>query len=249
MYDPNLRVPFGYWTATRTLAEVEAWLAVHHHPEYVRRFLHWLNACGGNIGPGGGWRATQPVKDGFAPPGKSFHETQPPEPYTYSDGFRGACAVDVVARNPGHIHRTVRWDEVPAQDSKAAALYGVHANVNQGATPEPWHIQPVEIDGWASWMAAGRPAPAAGYPLPGDTPTPPPPAPPPIGKVTTMIFAKRVGGTTAAGWTGVVSFDNRATWQAVSGTQWANLLASGHVLDNVTFKRVTTSSDVTWTAT
>jgi hypothetical protein len=120
----------------------------------------------------------QPTGDTFAPAGKSFHQDQAPEPLTYSDGFRGACAVDVVKRNPGRIHAGVSWADVPAQASAEALRWGVHANVDQGAMPEPWHIQPVEIDGWSSWMIAGRPAPRPNYPLPNDKPPPPPPTPP-----------------------------------------------------------------------
>jgi hypothetical protein len=176
MFDPALRVPFGYSTATRTLGQLEVWLLVHHHPEYVRRLLAVLSVKGGSIGVGGGWRGdgSQPDKPGFAPEGKSFHQNQ-----KYADGFIGACAVDVVARNPGHVHRVVTWVEVPAQGSREAVVYGIHANVDQGARPEPWHWQPIEIDGWDTWIKTGSPAPHPNYPLPDNRPIPPPPKPPP----------------------------------------------------------------------
>ena len=237
MFDPNLRVPFGYWTATRTLAQVETWLLVHHHPEYVRRFLHWLNAQAGQLGPGGGWRpdGTQPDDPGFAPEGMSFHQNQ-----RYRDGFVGACAVDVVARNPGHVHRSPRWDEVPIQGSKEAALYGVHMNVNQGAKPEPWHCQPVEIDGWGSWIQAGSPAPRPNYPLPGDTtPVPPtPPAPATRGRMLQMLIIK-YGGTPEANWAGLYSTDAGITAQAVTSMAHAATIVDLGALDAKTRQPVT----------
>jgi hypothetical protein len=84
----------------------------------------------------------------------------------------------------------------------------------------------------------------------GVTPPPPPIPPPPTTprKVVSVIFLKRAGGTTSAGWTGYASFDGRATWQACNATQWNNLLASGHALDFSTFRKAATASDVTWAA-
>lgn len=150
----NLKTPYGYSTATRTLAEVESLLLQHYHPEYVDRFVHWLDDKDGLIGVGGHWRRTQPDKPGFAPDGQSFHQDQ-----YYADGFVGACAVDVVKANPGGKHIAVSWSDVPTQGTDEAKRYGVHANV----TGEAWHIQPVEIDGWASWRNAGSPAPKPNY--------------------------------------------------------------------------------------
>lgn len=157
-------IPYGYGTEYRTVESVAATLIVHHHPEYVRRIIPWLESKAGEIGVGGGWRLTQPVKPGAAPEGMSFHQDQ-----KYNDGFVGACAVDLVARNPnaGGVHLTVRWAQVLPQGSAAAKLWGLHCNVN-GSTQEPWHMQPIEIDGWQSWVNAGRPAPKAGYSLPTD---------------------------------------------------------------------------------
>jgi hypothetical protein len=248
MFNPELRVPFGYSTATRTLAEVRTWLLVHHHPEYVHRFLHWLDDGGGQIGAGGGWRSVQPDKDGFAPEGKSFHQDQ-----RFRDGFVGAAAVDVVVRNPGHVHRAPRWDEVPIQGSKAAALYGVHANVDQGARPEPWHIQPVELDGWQTWINAGSPAPRPNYPLPGEsTPAAPiPPAPLNRGRIRHMLIIK-YGGTPDSGWAGLYSCDGGKTAQAVTGgmAQAATIVDLG-ALDAKTHQPVTSRnwSGVTHVAT
>lgn len=177
MFNWNLRVPYGYGTSYRTLREMEQWLLRHYHPEYVRRLIAWLHFKNGAIGIGGGWRAggAQPDKPGFAPEGRSFHQDQ-----NYNDGFTGACAVDLVAPDGpdgNNAHDGVTWAIVAPQGSAEARRFGVHCNVggpdgeyewdvNYGG--EPWHIQPVEIDGWQSWWNAGRPAPRIGYPIPAE---------------------------------------------------------------------------------
>jgi hypothetical protein len=167
-----MKVPFGYGTAERELEWIDAWLREHYHPEYVTRLVAWLNARDGHIGIGGAWRAdgTQADKPGFAPEGKSFHQNQ-----KYSDGYIGATAVDLVARAAGK-HRSPSWAEVPAQGSDDAKRWGLHCNVGEAPRGEPWHIQPVEIDGHGSWVRNGSPAPVAGFPFPGRRakPTPPP---------------------------------------------------------------------------
>lgn len=170
-FDPDLKIPWGYGTAYKRLDDVRAVLLVHYHPEYIRRLLAWLTSKGGAVGIGGTWRAggAQPDKPGFAPEGKSFHQDQ-----AYNDGFVGACAVDLVASNGTLVHRSPRWSEVPSQGSQTAVRWGVHCNIST----EPWHMQPVEIDGWLMWWNAGRPAPVIGYPIPGETP-PPTPTPTP----------------------------------------------------------------------
>jgi hypothetical protein len=141
---------------------MRAWLLVHHHPEFVRRLMAWIESKQGQVGVGGGWRATgaQPARDGFAPEGRSFHQNQ-----TFNDGFIGAAAVDLVARDGPDVnfnHDGVAWSMVPRQGSADAKKWGVHCNIDS----EAWHMQPVEIDGWQSWVNAGRPAPKAGYPIP-----------------------------------------------------------------------------------
>lgn len=172
----NLKVPFGYGTQYVTLAELQVWLLNHHHPEFVRRFIPWLETKGGVVGVGGGWRKQQPAKPGFAPSGKSFHQNQ-----VFNDGFVGAVAVDVVKRDGpdgNHTHDSVSWSDVPKQGTSEARRWGVHANTDT----EAWHVQPIEVDGWTSWKSAGRPAPKAGYPIPGSGGTPPPDPPPlPVG--------------------------------------------------------------------
>ena len=113
---------------------------------------------GGLVGIGGSWRATgsQPDKPGFAPEGKSFHQDQ-----HFASGMVKFCAVDLVCRNNGLVHRAPRWDEVPVQGSADAKFWGVHCNVSN----ESWHMQPIEIDGWLSWVNAGRPDLEIGYGL------------------------------------------------------------------------------------
>lgn len=231
----SLLVPFGYQRAERTLEEVQSWLLVHHHPEYARRFLYWLDSRDGEIGPGGGWRAQQPVRDGFAPEGKSFHQNQ-----RYRDGFFGACAVDVVVRNGTREHRAPTWDEVPRQGTAEAVLRGVHANVDQGATPESWHIQPIEIDGWATWMQQGCPAPRPNYPLPNATPSAPPTPPAPSEPLRRrhMLIIK-YGGTPDANWAGLYSADAGRTSLAVTSMAHAAAIVDLGALDAKTRQPVT----------
>ena len=157
-------LPWGYDKAFKSVEATRLVLEQHYHPEFVERFMAWLESHEGKFGVGGHWRAggTQPDKVGFAPEGKSFHQDQ-----AYADGFVGACAVDVVAVNPGSVHRSPFWSEVPAQGSEEALRWGVHMNVGREPTGEPWHIQPVEIDGWQSWWDNGRVAPRPNYPFPG----------------------------------------------------------------------------------
>lgn len=166
MFNWSLRVPFQYGNQYISLRELERWLLVHHHPEYVRRLLAWLHFKKGTVGVGGGWRAggAQPGKPGFAPEGKSFHQDQ-----NYNDGFTGACAVDSVymdGPDAGDSHDSIAWKEVPIQGSAEAKRWGIHANVGVPGNGESWHLQPIEIDGWQTWWNQGRPAPVRNYPLP-----------------------------------------------------------------------------------
>jgi hypothetical protein len=152
--------PDGYGTTMVTLEQMRQRHSPRMHPEYARRFFAWIEAQGGKLGVGGGWRETgeQPDKPGFAPEGRSFHQDQ-----QFASGLVAYCAIDLVVAVPGTIHRAPYWSEVPAQGSSDAATWGLHCNVSS----EPWHIQPIEIDGWDSWVNAGRRDPAKDYPLPG----------------------------------------------------------------------------------
>lgn len=235
----DLSTPFAYSTAQRTLGWLYPWLMEHHHPEYVRRLMEWLNAQDGLIGVGGGYRYVQPTGDTFAPSGKSFHQDQ-----HYNDGFVGACAVDLVVRNPGHVHRAPRWDEVPKQGTAESFAWGVHCNVDQGAIPEPWHMQPIEIDGWGSWFDKGCPAPRRGYPLPTDAksvdPVSPPLAPEPDDtlEMCKMLIIK-YGGTPDANWAGLYSFDGGRTSAAVTSMAHAGRLVDLGARDAKSNARVT----------
>lgn len=135
-------------------------------PEMAQRFEAYLKSNGGEMGIGGAVRFVQPVADGFAEPGKSFHELQ-----TFVSGLKYYCAFDVVMRNGTNVHRAPRWSEVPQQgtDNVDIVRYGVHANV----PGEPWHIQPIEIDGWQTWVNNGRPHPDGNFDIYGSEPPPP----------------------------------------------------------------------------
>lgn len=158
--------PSGYGTSMVGLDEL---FRKHHvlkmHPEYARRLRVWLEAQGGRVGIGGSWRASQPAKPGFAPEGKSFHQSQ-----TFAGGRVAFCAVDLVVAVPGKKHRAPTWDEVPKKGSAEAKRWGLHCNVTRPS--EPWHIQPIEIDGYGTWVRGGRkdfgsaptPAPAPSAP-------------------------------------------------------------------------------------
>ncbi len=171
---PDTLYPDGYGTRLVTMAELRAHHEPHMHPEYARRLFPWIESQGGLIGIGGGFRKTgeQPDKPGFAPEGQSFHQPQqwPDAPGCYA-------AVDLVARNPGKIHRSPTWAEVPNRGNADTVAWGLHCNVYPS---EAWHMQPIEISGWKSWVAKGRPSLRADYPLPGAAQPLPPvqPAPP-----------------------------------------------------------------------
>lgn len=140
--------PIGYGTELVTLGRLRAeTYPTLMHPVYADRLFAWIEAQGGKVGIGGSWRRTQPDKPGFAPAGKSFHQTQqfPSGPYF--------AAVDLVVEVPGQRHRAPTWDEVPEQGSRDAELWRLHCNV----PGEPWHMQPIELDGWQTWVNAGRP--------------------------------------------------------------------------------------------
>jgi len=154
--------PWGYGHGMGTIDQIMAELNQKGHPEFVRRIRPWLVAQGGHVGIGGGWRSTQPTKPGFAPDGKSFHQTQ-----KFASGLLKFCAVDLVVDVVGGAHRAPYWKEVPKEGTALARTWGLHCNV----TGEPWHMQPIEIDGWTTWVNAGRKDPVKGYRIPGNPPT------------------------------------------------------------------------------
>lgn len=147
--------PIGYGARLVDLDTLTAAHSPNMHPEFRRRVFAWIKSRGGAVGIGGGWRApgTQPDAAGFAPPGKSFHESQP---------FPiGPCyaALDLVVPTTS-IHAA------PSVAHHAgAADYGLHFPI----AGEPWHVQPIEIRGWSAWVNAGRPD-LHPLPLPEDDP-------------------------------------------------------------------------------
>jgi hypothetical protein len=147
--------PDGYGTQMVTLEEMRAKHGPKMHAEFHRRFFAYMEHKG--FGVGGGWRAVQPVKAGFAPPGQSFHESQ-----TFASGISAYCAVDLVVAVPGKVHRSPTWEECAD-----APQWGLHTFV----TNEPWHIQCIEMRGYQTWVNAGRPDPKF-FALPGTTPPP-----------------------------------------------------------------------------
>ncbi|MGW8178934.1 MAG: peptidoglycan-binding domain-containing protein [bacterium] len=162
--------PIFYGTRLVNMDVLEATFLPHMHPEGARRMFNFIHHQGGKFGVGGGYRppGTQPNASGYAPPGKSFHEGQQfPSGLFYT-------AWDLVVVNPGHIHRAPLWNEVPIQGQDLTYKYGCHMNVSG----EPWHMQPVELDGWAAWANAGRPDLRYDYPIAISSPRPQPPQPP-----------------------------------------------------------------------
>lgn len=153
------------------MVDIDELFRRHHpdkiHPEFARRLRAWLISKNGAIGIGGSWRMTQPTKPGFAPDGRSFHQTQ-----VFASGRAAFCAVDLVHVNNGRAHRSPSWTEVVKQNEPVTKLWGLHCNVDG----EPWHIQPIEIDGYSAWEARGKPDIQLNYPIAGETVPVPGPA-------------------------------------------------------------------------
>ena len=61
------------------------------------------------------------------------------------------------------VHRAPTWAE-----TADAPEWGLHTFIMN--PPEPWHLQPIEIRGWQTWVNLGRKDPVAGIPLPNDPP-------------------------------------------------------------------------------
>jgi len=159
---PAPKYPDGYGTNRITLDQMKAKHEAKMHPEFARRFFAYIEAKGGLLGVGGGWRATgsQPDKSGFAPEGESFHQDQ-----SFASGTVGYSAVDLVTGNGSAKHKAPAW-----ADTEDAGRWGLHTFING----EPWHIQCNEMRGWSTWRDAGRPDPHA-IALPGgNKPTPTP---------------------------------------------------------------------------
>lgn len=156
------RYPVGYGTAMVSFAELKRRYAGNMEPEYARRLFAWLESKDGAVGIGGASRPNPSNTSQASKLGRSFHQIQ-----TFADGSRYFCAVDLVHVNSsGGKHRTIQWSEVPEQGSAEATRWGLHCNVQK--PEEPWHIQPIELDGYGTWENHGRPRPKAGYTIPGN---------------------------------------------------------------------------------
>jgi peptidoglycan hydrolase-like protein with peptidoglycan-binding domain len=217
--------PWGYRKALVTMARMKQlarWDLLEY--EVGQRVEAYLKSKGGTMGIGGAVRFVQPEKDGFAPPGKSFHELQ-----TFVSGQKKYCAFDLVMRNGANNHRAPRWSEVPKQGSGHVDIknYGVHANVDG----EPWHLQPIEIDGWQTWINNGRPHPNGNFPIKGvvNTPTTVPALASRVLRLTAPVmrggdvtwvqnFLRSEGMIISAdGYYGRITRDKVKSWQARNG--------------------------------
>jgi hypothetical protein len=176
--------PDGYGTRRITLGEMRARHQRNMHPEFARRFFAYIESKDGLLGVGGGFRITQPSGPGFAPDGKSFHQMQ-----TWASGRKAYAAVDLVVGVPGAVHRAPTWEECAD-----APDYSLHTFMSG----EPWHIQPIEIRGWQTWVNEGRKDPERAT-LPSDPePEPPKPQlPQPSGEDMEYIMKPVFAGTTA----------------------------------------------------
>jgi hypothetical protein len=143
--------PLGY---KKQLVTIERLIELHSPdmiPEYRRRIFPWIVSKGGLVGIGDGWRPCPSDVSEASKRCESFHQDQ-----RFKSGRVGYCAVDLVARNGTKDHRSPTWAE-----TEDAPAYGLHTFIGKD-TPTPkddeaWHLQPIEIRGWASWVTAGRP--------------------------------------------------------------------------------------------
>lgn len=148
--------PAHYGTRMMSLDDLSEAFLSRAHPVFRSRLLAWLRSEEGRYGIGNAYRApgAQPDRPGFAPEGKTFHQ-----PQTFRSGFVGIAGADLVARGaPGAVHRTIRPDE-----TSTLSRFKLHTVSSQ------WHVQPVEIRGYASWINAGRPDPVGDFVMPAPT--------------------------------------------------------------------------------
>lgn len=160
--------PIFYGTRLVTFDVLRNTFEPHMHPEAARRGFNFILHHGGKFGVGGGRRTVQPVAPGFAPPGMTFHMDQP-----FPSGLCYA-AWDMVVVNPGYPHRAPTKSEVPWQGTQLGLDYGFWMNVST----ESWHGQPVPLDGYMSWVNAGRPDLDYNYNIVISAPRPQPEQPP-----------------------------------------------------------------------
>lgn len=88
----------------------------------------------------------------------------------------GWSGVDYISPDPnGGQHIVPPEGSLPKQGSDWAKRVGLHLNVQNNTISSRVHVQPIELDGWASWHNAGRPLPKAGYLTNSFVPTEPKP--------------------------------------------------------------------------
>lgn len=135
-------------------------------PEFRRRARAWVVSHRGRVGFGDRLpRSRNNRVSAASSSNRSFHQLQ-----KFRDGTEWACAIDVVVPRPGagHSSGAVPAGLVPVRGSKDAERWGLHANIGSPGKRgfEPWHMQPVELDGFGGFVARLRPRPQPGYPLP-----------------------------------------------------------------------------------
>jgi len=163
--------PDGYssYAPRLTLAQVEAKHRPKMEHEFAERWFAAMAAADGLVGIGGGWRAVNPVAPGFAPPGRSFHESQ-----QWRDGQYAYAAIDLIGVNARH-GTAQEWMR------RYGSQFGLLTfwNVMVGGHTEPWHVQADDIPrGYSQWTQLGRPNPFPAYILPGHYIPPVPTFPP-----------------------------------------------------------------------
>jgi hypothetical protein len=163
--------PIGYQRDLVSMAELRQEHEPKMHPVFAERlfnFLTWYDLFDqdSKMGIGDGWRPTPSDTSQASREGHSFHQTQ-----HFASGFVGYCGVDLVCKHGNGNHRAPHWDEVPKQNSGSLLIstYKVHCNVED----EPWHIQPVEIDGFDTWVHNGRKDPVGEVWTPPEDPASP----------------------------------------------------------------------------
>ena len=169
--------------------------------------------------------AVEPVQHlGCVTRRKSFHQTQ-----RFRSGIQACVAIDYVCRNGTNVHRAPRTGELPIQGSLAALVWGIHANVGVPGHRgwESWHAQPVEMDGFATWVRQGRPDPQADYPILGHHSSVQPIATPkhPTREETDMIIVDLNPGTDY--WVAMLVAGNEATH--LENGHHVAVLERGHV--------------------
>lgn len=165
------KYPVGYGTTTMSMEVLRARFEGPMHPEYARRLFAWIEHMDGAVGIGSAWRKNPDPISYASRMGWSFHQDQ-----KFASGFVGIAAIDAVAQDGPDANFS--HDGMTSGLAATAVPFGLHANIGLPGQPgyEAWHIQPLELDGYKSWVARGRPDPVAGFVLPGTPkPTPKPP--------------------------------------------------------------------------